>query len=419
METMRHFWSQISESLIAAFSHPTYGWMAAWGTVLLLAWLANYLTRRVVLRVVRAVIDRSKVQWDDALIEHKVFHRLSHLAPAIVFYMSASWLFPGEDQEVFRHMEERLATAWMYIASARAIAALLDATVTIGMSKPATRGKPLRSYAQVVKLLLWMTIIILVVASLIDRSPWGLLTGLGAMTAIILLVFKDTILSFVASIQIASYDMVRTGDWIEMPKFGADGDVIDISLNTIKVQNWDKTITTIPTYAMVTESFRNWRGMTESGGRRIKRSIAIDMSSIRFLNEADIEHLHSVKTIRDYMNRKEEEVAKWNQENDVADAPAADARKLTNVGTFRAYIEHYLKRNPEIRKDMTFLVRQLAPTAQGLPMEIYVFCADQRWSYYESIMADIFDHLLAVMSDFGLRVFQAPSGADIHQLAKA
>lgn len=418
METLRHFWNQISESFTTLFADPVYGWMAAWGTVFLLAWLANYLTRRVVLRIVRAVIDRSKAQWDDALVEHKVFHRLAHLAPALVFYVAAPLLFPSESEETYQHVVERLANAWMYIAGARTIGALLDAFVAIGMRKPATKGKPLRSYAQVVKLMMWLTIIILVIATLIDRSPWGLLTGLGAMTAILLLVFKDTILGFVASIQIAGYDMVRTGDWIEMPKFGADGDVVDISLNTIKVQNWDKTITTIPTYAMVTESFRNWRGMQESGGRRIKRAIAIDMNSVRFLKKEDIERLHSVRTIRDYMNRKEEEVAKWNQENDASEGSAADARHLTNVGTFRAYLEYYLKRNPQIRQDMTFLVRQLAPTPQGLPMEIYVFCADQRWAHYESIMADIFDHVLAVLPEFDLRVFQEPSGADFQEWSR-
>lgn len=416
MGTLTELWNQIFEAVTAAFGHAVYGTPLAWATVLVLAWLANFVTRRVILRALRLFIDRSKVAWDDVLVKHKVFHRLAHLAPAMVFFAAAPLLFPAEDEQGYELVLQRLATVWMYLAGARAVASLLDAVVALGMQEESTRDKPIRSYAQVVKLVMWMAVGIVVVATLIDRSPWGLLTGLGAMTAILLLVFKDTILGFVASIQIAGYDMVRTGDWIEMPKFGADGDVVDISLNTVKVQNWDKTITTIPTYMLVTESFKNWRGMQESGGRRIKRAVAVDMNSIRFLADEDLERMREVRTIREYLDRKQKEVADWNREQGYESGGAVDARRLTNIGTFRAYLEHWLKRNPNIKQDMTFLVRQLAPGPQGLPIEIYVFSADQRWAYYEGIMADIFDHVLAVLPAFGLRVYQEPSGADLRVL---
>ncbi len=416
MGTLTELWNQIFEAVTAAFGHAVYGTPLAWATVLVLAWLANFVTRRVILRALRLFIDRSKVAWDDVLVKHKVFHRLAHLAPAMVFFAAAPLLFPAEDEQGYELVLQRLATVWMYLAGARAVASLLDAVVALGMQEESTRDKPIRSYAQVVKLVMWMAVGIVVVATLIDRSPWGLLTGLGAMTAILLLVFKDTILGFVASIQIAGYDMVRTGDWIEMPKFGADGDVVDISLNTVKVQNWDKTITTIPTYMLVTESFKNWRGMQESGGRRIKRAVAIDMNSIRFLNPDDLKRMREVRAIREYLERKEEEVSSWNRDQGYESPAAVDARRLTNVGTFRAYLEHWLKRNPHVNQDMTFLVRQLAPGPHGLPLEIYVFSSDQRWAHYEAIMADIFDHVLAVLPAFGLRVYQEPSGADLRVL---
>ena len=416
MNTLRDFWKAVEEAVQGLFGHPDYGPLLSWCLLFVVAWLANFVCRRFILRVVRAVIDRSKAQWDDALVEYKVFHRLANLAPALVIFAAGPLLFPAEEQESYQQAMQRLALAWMYLAGGRAVAALLDAFVAIGMRRPGTRGKPLRSYSQVVKLVMWLMVGIVIIATLVDRSPLTLLTGLGAMTAIILLVFKDTILGFVASIQIASYDMVRQGDWVEMPKFGADGDVVEIGLHTVKVQNWDKTITTIPTYAFMSDSFKNWRGMSESGGRRIKRSISLDMNSVRFLSDEDLQSLKGIEYIKEYLTKKSEEVRKWNSEHQFDDTSLVNGRRLTNLGTFRAYLESYLRNHPQIRKDMTFLVRQLEASKEGLPIQIYVFCAEQRWAHYEAIMSDIFDHIIAVIPEFGLRVFQNPSGADFHKL---
>jgi len=240
---------------------------------------------------------------------------------------------------------------------------------------------------------------------------------MGAMAAVIMLIFKDTILGFVAGVQLSANDMVRLGDWIEMPGRNTDGNVIDITLNTIKVRNWDQTISTIPPYALITESFTNWRGMEESGGRRIKRSVSIDMKSIHFLSSEEIDRLKKIQIIRRYIETREQEIEQYNKDKGFDVSMPVNGRKLTNLGIFRKYLEEYLKRHPEIHNDMTFLVRHLQPTDKGLPIEIYVFCKDQRWVYYESIQADIFDHIMAVIPQFGLRVFQSPTGNDISSLA--
>lgn len=419
MQVLLDFWNGVGESLSNAFGHEAYGVLLSWLTLVFVAWLANFVSKRILLRAVRSVVDRSKAQWDDALVEHKVFHRLAHLAPAMVIYAAGPLLFPEEDQESYQQAMQRLATAWMYFAAGRTISALLDAVVAIGEKRPGKSERPLRSYSQVVKLVMWLMVGIVIIATLINRSPSTLLTGLGAMTAILLLVFKDTILGFVASIQIASSNMVRRGDWIEMPKYSADGDVLEIGLHQVKVQNWDKTITVIPTYAFMSDSFKNWRGMSESGGRRIKRSISIDMNSVRFLNDDDLQKLQRIEYIGEYLASKKEEVGKWNSEQQFDNESLVNGRRLTNLGTFRIYLENYLRNHAEIRKDMTFLVRQLEAGKDGLPIQIYVFSAEQRWAHYEGIMGDIFDHIIAVIPEFGLRVFQSPSGADLQALAAA
>ena len=386
-----------------------------WLVVFIAAWIANLVAKKVIVRAVRAVIGRTRAKWDDVFVENNVFERLSHLAPALVIYAAAPWLFP-EAQTEYATGLRRLATVWMFLAGARACNALLESFVTLGRSNPAFRDKPLRSYAQVLSILIWLGVGIISIATLMDKSPWALLTGLGAMTAIILLVFKDSLLGFVASVQIAGNDMLRIGDWVEIPKYGADGDVLEIGLNTVKIQNWDKTVSTIPTYAFMTGSFKNWRGMAESGGRRIKRSIAIDMSSIRFLQQADLDRLCKIQHITEYLESTAKEVDSWNAEQGRDDASIVNGRHLTNLGTFRAYIESYLEHHPQIRKDMTFLVRQLAPGPEGLPIEIYVFSGEQRWVQFEGILADIFDHLLAAIGEFDLRVYQHPSGSDLTAL---
>ncbi len=399
--------------------NPALRITSAWVGVLLAAWLANFVAKRGIVRVVRAVISRSRFKWDDMLVERRVFERLSHLAPALVFHVAATLLLTDDDQASYAELVRRLASVWMILAGAGAGSAAVDALAEFAKQTPAMRNKPVRSYGQVIKIILLLAVAILVVATLADKSPWALLTGLGAMTAILLLVFKDTILGFVASVQLASNDMLRIGDWVEMPKFGADGDVIEISLNTVKVQNWDKTISTIPTYNFISEGVKNWRGMTESGGRRIKRSIALDMTSVAFLTEGDLARLRKVQFISDYLESKAKELKVWNSEHGVDDSTLVNGRHLTNLGTFRAYLEQYLKNHPQIREDMTFLVRQLPPGPEGIPIELYVFSAEQRWVEYEGILGDIFDHVLAVIPEFGLRVYQRPGGSELDALAAA
>jgi miniconductance mechanosensitive channel len=263
---------------------------------------------------------------------------------------------------------------------------------------------------QIAKLVLYIVGGIVVVATLIDRSPLIFLSGIGAMTAVLLLIFRDTILSFVASLQLASYDLVRVGDWIEVPQFGADGDVIDIALHTIKVQNWDKTITTIPTHKLIEGSFKNWRGMSESGGRRIKRAMHVDMATIHFLDDDEMERFGRFDLLRDYIAAKRTELEA--SRSDAGSEMPANTRRLTNIGTFRAYAANYLRHHPKIHRGMTLMVRQLPPTPDGLPLEVYAFSSDTNWTRYEGIQADIFDHLLAIAPEFGLRVFQHPSGRD-------
>lgn len=380
-----------------------------WAAVFAAAFLANFFAKKVLVRAVRAIIERTRATWDDVFVEHKVFQKLSHVAPALVFFGAAPLLFPDPGQARYADLVQRLANAWMILAGGRAANALLDGLVTLGRTRESTRDKPIRSYVQVVKIVLWLAVGILVVATLMQKSPWALLTGLGAMTAIVLLVFKDSILGFIASIQIASNDLVRVGDWVEVPRYGADGDVIDIGLHTAKVQNWDKTVAAVPTTAFLTDGFKNWRGMTDSGGRRIKRSLSIDMTSVRFLEPADVERLGQIELIRTYLAERGEAIERWNHEREIDPGVQANGRRLTNLGTLRAYMQAFLEAQPLIADDMTFLVRQLAPGPEGIPLEIYVFSKEQRWVQYEGLISDIFDHLLAVLGEFDLRVYQRPT----------
>ncbi len=378
------------------------------------AFAANWIAKKLIVRAVRRLVAKTPVSWDDHLVEHKVFERLSHFAPAMVFYVWASLLFP--DDSDWESTTRRLAVVYMVIAGGRTAAALLDALLSFFRSDQTTDRTALRSYIQVGKIVLWLVVGILAFAKLMDKDPQGLLTGLGALMTIILLVFKDSILGFVASIQLTRDDLIRRGDWIEVPSYGADGDVLEVTLHAVKVQNWDKTISTVPTPALVTGGFKNWRGMSESGGRRIKRSLNLDMHSVRFIDEELLARLKNVQYIQEYLDHKVGELGDWNRERAINEASLVNGRRLTNLGTFRAYVQSYLKNHAEIRQDMTFLVRQLEPSADGVPLQIYVFSKEQRWVPYEGIMGDIFDHLLAVLPEFDLRVFQRPSGADLRQL---
>ncbi|MBN2170065.1 MAG: mechanosensitive ion channel [Candidatus Krumholzibacteriota bacterium] len=384
--------------------------------LIVVGFLANLVAKRVLLRAVARAVRASRTRWDDVILERHAFTRLSHLVPALVVYFLGPALFAGipEAQEAFR----RGALVYMLMVGVFALDAFLNAGVDIYQGTEYSRTRPIKGTVQVVKLVLYIALGIVIFSVLLKRSPVVLLSGLGAMTAVLLLIFKDAILGFVAGIQLTANDMLRRGDWIEMPRYGADGDVIDISLTTVKVRNWDKTITTIPAYALVSDAFKNWRGMEESGGRRIKRSLMIDVSSIRFLEPADVARLRRIQVLAPYIEEKEKELAAWNEEHGIDGAVRVNGRRMTNIGTFRAYLAAYLRRHPMVHQDMTFLVRQLQPTEHGLPLEIYVFSKDQRWAAYEAIQADIFDHVLAAVGEFGLSVYQQPSGADVLALAQ-
>ncbi len=374
---------------------------------LLLAWIADRVAKVWLVRVARYLTSRTDTSWDDALVEKGVFSRIAQLAPAIVLYTLGSAF-----GETAQDWVERGALLYMIVVLALSISAVLEAGLSVYQRSDLSRERPVQGYVQLLRIFLYLIAAIFLVSTLLDEEPWGLLTGLGALSAVLLLVFRDTILGFVASVQLGNNDMVRRGDWIEMPSFGADGDVLEVSLHTVKVQNWDKTVSTIPTHALISHSFKNWRGMSESGGRRIKRAVHIDVNTIRFCDDAMLGRFERFDAIRDYVQEKRAELQQTNTA--IGDgAERINERRLTNVGTFRAYIIAYLRAHPDIHPDLTFLVRQLPPTDRGLPIEIYVFSSNQEWAAYEAIQADIFDHVLAVLPEFELRAYQSPSGHDI------
>ncbi len=387
---------------------------AALGLLLALAWAANFLAKRVILRGVAAVVRRTSFQWDNEMLEAGVFTRLSHLVPAVIVKVFGPGVF-GERAEVLAGVNAAVAIYIVFICIA-VFFALLDALHQMAERGQKTVRMPVKGFVQAVKLIATLVGLVLGLSIVLDKTPLYLLSGVGALTAVLLLVFRDAILGFVAGIMISVNELVRVGDWIEMPKAGADGDVIDVSLTTVKVRNWDKTITSIPTYSLISDSFKNWRGMQEMGGRRIKRAIPIEVQTIRFADEAMVARWRKIGLLRHYLEAKQAQVTAYNAKEGVDLSILGNGRRLTNLGTFRAYCAAYLRAHPKIHRDMTFLVRQLAPTAQGLPLEIYVFTTDTRWAFYEDIQSDIFDHLLAVIGEFDLRVFQQPSGRDVHDV---
>jgi miniconductance mechanosensitive channel len=380
--------------------------------LLLLAFIADFIVRRILTRLALHLAGRAVHDLDVLL--RPVVRGFTRVVPAIVIHRGVSavpHLSPGMVTLV-----ENVAGAFMIVTVAVAIGAALDMTNALYARSPRAHRRSIKGYLQVVKIVIYAIATILVIAALIDRSPLLLLSGLGALAAVLMLVFKDTILSLVASVQLDSNDMLRVGDWIEMPQVNADGDVIDIALHTVKVQNWDKTVTTIPTWRLINESYKNWRGMQESGGRRIKRALLIDQTSVRFLEAEERERMRRFLLIDDYLAEKGAEMADWNAKLVQAGRDPVNLRRSTNIGAFRAYVQHYLQHHPRIRQDMTLLVRQLQPTEAGLPLEIYAFTATVAWSEYEDIQADVFDHLLAILPEFGLRLFQQPSGADFRAM---
>lgn len=380
--------------------------------LVVLAIIAHLIVRYIVLPIIHAILRRSRFEWDDAIIEHKVLHRLAPVAPLLV--INRGILAVPNLSEELTSFVQRLAMAIIVVVAVRSLGALLTAVNAVYSRYEISKGRPIKGYLQVVMILAWCSAGIVVIAAIVDQSPFYFLSGLGAMTAVLLLIFRDSILSLVAGIQLTGNDLIRVGDWIEMPAFNADGDVVDIALNVVKVQNWDRTISVIPAHKFLDYSFKNWRPMFESGGRRIKRALHLDMNSIRFLTGDEIARMHKFAPLRDYLKEKEKEIAEWNESNSPGDVgdERINRRNLTNIGTFRAYIFNYLRRHPKVHEKMTLLVRQLEPGPQGLPIEIYCFTNDTGWASYEDIQADLFDHLLAIVGEFGLRVFQEPSGED-------
>ncbi len=388
--------------------------LASLGILLLAALLGQWLTHRVLLQAVRRYAHSSAATWDDALVQFRVFARLSQLAPAFIIYQGVD-LLPDLGATLAKVLTN-LASAYMIMVLTFTVTAVLSAGNHLYGQHPQFKQRPIKGLVQLLQLLVLILGSLLFVAALLDRSAAALLGGFGAMTAILLLVFRDTILSLVASVQITAHDMVAVGDWIEMPQFGADGDVVDLELHTIKVQNWDKTITTIPTHRLISDSFKNWRGMSSSGGRRIKRALHLDISSIGFLTETEVERFKQWALLEQYIGEKQLALREYNRgllETYQGQASAnVNLRRLTNVGTFRAYAYHYLQHHPRIHRDMTLLVRQCPPGSEGLPLELYCFTNTTDWNEYEDIQSDIFDHLLAVAPEFGLRLYQLPAGSD-------
>jgi miniconductance mechanosensitive channel len=394
--------------------HPMLPTVAALLLLAIVAWVADVVVKRVMLGVITRIARRTEATWDDALAESRIFHRLAWLMPALVVHYGIR-LVPGLS-EPFTRVVGNVVSAWTAFAVAMAIVALFDAINRIYEQRPESRERPIKGFLQLAQIGVLIVGGILVVSSLIDRSPVVLLSGLGAMTAVLLIVFKDTLLSLAASIQLTSQKVIQVGDWLELPQFGADGDVIDVALYTITVQNWDKTITVIPTHRVMSDSFKNWRGMQEAGGRRIKRSILIDLNSIRFLTAEEVERFKQFRLLEDYLEEKQAELDRYNAAIGVDSTSEVNLRRLTNIGTLRAYIVNYLRRHPDIHDDMTLIVRQLQPGDDGLPIEIYCFTNDTNWVKYEGIQSDLFDHVCAIVPEFGLRLFQRPSGADITTL---
>jgi miniconductance mechanosensitive channel len=377
--------------------------------VILLSILGNYLIRKSILKLIPDYLEKSKLDWTNIMKKYKLFVRLSHIVPAIIIYLFAS-AFP-----VYKEWMQRFAGTYIIVIGVFLSDSILNSIEEIYRTYSISKLKPIKGYIQVLKIFIVVVAIILGVSTLLDKSPFIFLSGIGALTAVFILIFKDSLLGLVAGIQLSANDMLRLGDWIEMPKFGADGDVIEISLNTVKVQNFDKTITTIPSYALISDYFKNWRGMQESGGRRIKRSIYIDTTSINFATQKDIEEYKKIQFLSKYIETKEKEISEYNKKLKGDPSIFLNQRHMTNIGTFRAYIENYLKNHPKIRSDMTQVVRQLPSCESGLPIEIYAFTYDIDVINYEAVQSDVFDHLFSIIPLFGLRVFQQPSGYDMRK----
>ncbi|MBC52248.1 MAG: mechanosensitive ion channel protein MscS [Gammaproteobacteria bacterium] len=406
----------------------TYEWVSIAGALLILlaaAWLSNFVTKRVLVRGVFSLLEGSaqtdehgKHTQHDKNIYYRFgfIRRLANVIPALVITFGIR-LIPDMPDTVVT-IVINVANAFIVLTIALALGSIMDLINDLYQRRPDAMDRPIKGYLQVLKIVLYAVAVLLMIATLLDRSPVILLSGLGALAAVLMLVFQDTILSLVASVQITSNDMIRVGDWIEMPELNADGDVIDIALHIVKVQNWDKTITTIPTRRFISGSFKNWRGMRDAGGRRIKRAVYLDQNSVHFLSTEEVERLGRFSLLQGYLKDKQEELDAWNTKLEARGKEPVNTRRMTNLGTFRAYMVNYLRASERLRQDLTMIVRQMNPGPEGLPIEIYCFTNTVEWVGYEGIQSDIFDHILAILPEFGLQVFQQPSGVDMQALAR-
>jgi len=386
-------------------------------SIIALALITNWVSKKIILNLITRYIKKSKNTIDDILLEKKVFNRLSHLAPSIIVYYFSIYGFDNKEN-AWIEIIKTITEVYMVIVFVLVSVSFFSALTVIHQKLSTNRNVTIKSYIQVANITAVFVGFLIIISIVFNINLIAIFTGLGAFAAILMLIFQDSIKGLVGGVMLSTNDMIHIGDWISMPKFNADGTVIDVSLNTVKVQNWDKTISTIPTYSMITDSFSNWRGMEESGGRRIKRAVIIDLKSIKFLNSKDIENFKKINYLKSYIEQKEVEITKKNAELGIKDDAHINGKSLTNIGTFRVYLENYLKHNENIHTKMTFIVRQLPSNEKGLPIEIYVFSKVQAWAEYEKIQSDIFDHIFAIVPVFGLRVFQNPTGEDFRKLSK-
>lgn len=380
--------------------------------IVILAVVANFIAKKIIVAILTVIVKRTKNTWDDYLIKRKVFHKLSHLAPALVIQFTIG-IALYEYSPNFSFVIERLTYVYMVVVWLLVINSLLNALHDIYLTFEMSKNRNIKGYIQLIKIVVFAVGAILIISILISKSPAKLLVGMGASAAIMTLVFKDTILGLVASIQASANNMVNPGDWIEMPARNADGSVLEITLNTVKVQNWDNTITTFPTYALVSESFINWKGMQESAGRRIKRTIFIDVRSVQFASVELLEKLKQIQILKPYLEDKIKEIKEYNEKIGAETDMPVNGRRLTNIGVFRKYLELYLADNPNVSKEATSMVRHLQPTEKGIPLEVYCFSSEKAWVKYEEVQADIFDHIFAIIPQFELRMFQSVSGNDL------
>lgn len=398
-------------------SPQTADWMdqfIAFALVLVIAFVADMICRKILLKAIARLVQKTKATWDDIMFDRNVMVHLSRMVAPVVIYLFIPIAFAQTDSVTLSFIR-RLCYIYIIFSFLLFVNSFLKAAYTVYSEKESMRDRPLKGLLQTLQVSLWSIGLIVVVAELLGKSPLSLLAGLGASAAVLMLVFKDSIMGFVSGVQLSANDMLKVGDWIAMPKYGADGTVIEVTLNTVKVRNWDNTITTIPPYLLVSDSFQNWRGMRESGGRRVKRSINIDMTSVRFCTPQMLEKYRKIDLLKDYIDQTEAEVRAYNEQNGIDNAVLVNGRRQTNLGVFRGYLTAYLKSLPVVNKDLNCMVRHLQPTDHGLPVELYFFSTIKDWIPYEGVQADVFDHVLAIIPEFDLRVFQSPSGADLRR----